>query len=257
MKLLTLNCHSWQEENQIEKIKILAKAIIEKDYDIICLQEVSQKINSKIEYENIKKDNYGLLLLKEIEILGGVNYDFFWDFSHIGYDIYEEGLCILTKKMMIEKESFFITNSKEKENWKARKILRGRIDDIDIYSCHLGWFEDDDEPFKEQVEKLIGRIKGKSILMGDFNNNGFIEGFGYTMLKEYGLIDTYEIAIEKDNGVTVEEEIAGWTGNKEELRIDMIFSTEKMDVLKSRTIFNGVNKEKISDHYGIEVEIRE
>ncbi|MGL4452748.1 MAG: endonuclease/exonuclease/phosphatase family protein, partial [Sarcina sp.] len=27
MKLLTLNCHSWQEENQIEKIKILAKAI--------------------------------------------------------------------------------------------------------------------------------------------------------------------------------------------------------------------------------------
>ena len=27
MKLLTLNCHSWQEDNQIEKIKYLAKII--------------------------------------------------------------------------------------------------------------------------------------------------------------------------------------------------------------------------------------
>ena len=42
MKLLTLNCHSWQEENQIEKIKYLAKIIKEKQYDVIALQEVSQ-----------------------------------------------------------------------------------------------------------------------------------------------------------------------------------------------------------------------
>ena len=27
MKLLTLNCHSWQEDNQLEKIKYLAKVI--------------------------------------------------------------------------------------------------------------------------------------------------------------------------------------------------------------------------------------
>ena len=45
MKLLTLNCHSWQEDNQIEKIKYLAKIIKEKQYDVIALQEVSQKIN--------------------------------------------------------------------------------------------------------------------------------------------------------------------------------------------------------------------
>ena len=48
MKLLTLNCHSWQEDNQIEKIKYLAKIIKEKQYDVIALQEVSQKINSKL-----------------------------------------------------------------------------------------------------------------------------------------------------------------------------------------------------------------
>ena len=48
MKLLTLNCHSWQEENQIEKIKYLAKIIKEKQYDVIALQEVSQNIDSNV-----------------------------------------------------------------------------------------------------------------------------------------------------------------------------------------------------------------
>ena len=38
MKLLTLNCHAWQEENQIEKIQHLAQVIKEKQYDVIALQ---------------------------------------------------------------------------------------------------------------------------------------------------------------------------------------------------------------------------
>ena len=47
MKLLTLNCHAWQEENQMEKIQYLAQVIKEKQYDIIALQEVSQLINTE------------------------------------------------------------------------------------------------------------------------------------------------------------------------------------------------------------------
>lgn len=258
MKLLTLNCHSWQEENQLEKIKILAKTIIENNYDIIALQEVSQRIDSEIVSDNIKEDNYGMILLREIEKLGEASYDFFWDFSHIGYDIYEEGLCIITKKKMIEKESFFITNSEDKTFWKTRKIVRGTIGNIDIYSCHLGWFIDDEEPFKIQCENLMNKIKErkrKAILLGDFNNNAFTKNEGYAMLKSYGLIDSYHLANEKDDGFTIECEIAGWEGNKEKLRIDIVFLTEEMEVLKCNTIFNGVNREIISDHYGVEVEI--
>ena len=45
MKLLTLNCHSWREENQLDKIKYLAKVISEEKYDVITLQEVSQRLN--------------------------------------------------------------------------------------------------------------------------------------------------------------------------------------------------------------------
>ena len=31
MKLLTINVHSWLEENQLEKLNILAKTIVEKN----------------------------------------------------------------------------------------------------------------------------------------------------------------------------------------------------------------------------------
>ena len=58
MKLLTLNCHSWQEENQVEKIKYLANVIKEKQYDVIALQEVSQRIDANSVDSKIKEDNF-------------------------------------------------------------------------------------------------------------------------------------------------------------------------------------------------------
>lgn len=47
MKLLTLNCHSWHEENQLNKICYLAETIKEMMYDVIALQEVSQLLCSQ------------------------------------------------------------------------------------------------------------------------------------------------------------------------------------------------------------------
>lgn len=58
MKLLTLNCHSWIEENQLEKMKYLAQVIKEKQYDVIALQEVSQSIEKSIVSGDIKEDNF-------------------------------------------------------------------------------------------------------------------------------------------------------------------------------------------------------
>ena len=48
MKLLTINVHSWLEENQLEKLNILAKTIVEKKYDVIAMQEVNQLISSEL-----------------------------------------------------------------------------------------------------------------------------------------------------------------------------------------------------------------
>jgi maltose 6'-phosphate phosphatase len=261
MKLLTLNCHSWQEEQQLEKIKILAETIKENRYDVISLQEVSQHIKAPLIEGLIREDNYALLLIEELRKIGVEDYVFKWDFSHIGYDIYEEGLAIMTRHEIIEDHSFFITKNRDQKHWKTRKIVgiklvhQGRP--ISFYSCHLGWWHDEEESYKFQVESLLAQIpKDESaILMGDFNSSAYVRKEGYDFLIGNGLYDTYELASMKDSGVTVKGKIAGWDDNKHDMRIDLILSAHPIQPKYSRVIFNGTYKPIISDHYGVEIEI--
>ena len=261
MKLLTLNCHSWQEENQIEKIMYLAKIIDEKKYDVIALQEVSQLISSKVIYENIREDNFALLLNEELKRLGNTKYHFYWDLAHLGYEYYSEGLCIMTKLPINKKSSFYVSKSTDIKYWKTRKLIKTKLDyngrDIVFYSCHLGWWKDDEEPFIYQADKLIKDIDRNELtfIMGDFNNNAYIRQEGYDYLIANGLIDTYSLAKEKDNGITVKGNIAGWDNNSEDLRLDIIFTNKNIEIKRSNVIFNGINKDVISDHFGVEVEI--
>ncbi|MBD7912202.1 endonuclease/exonuclease/phosphatase family protein [Clostridium cibarium] len=255
MKLLTLNCHSWKEEKQLEKIKYLAKTIGEEKYDVIALQEVSQRIDEKGE---IAKDNYAYMLIKELFILGMKEYKFIWDMSHIGYDIYQEGLALITKHNIVDYRSFYVSKSRDIKNYKSRKIIKAKIaidnEYFEFLSCHLGWWQDKDESFKNQVDNLLSNVNySKTFIMGDFNNDAFIKGEGYDYLLSKGLYDTYNLAKEKDSGVTVKGEIDGWEEHFKEKRLDLILTNKELEVKNSKIIFNGKNKEEISDHYGVQV----
>ncbi len=258
MKLLTLNCHSWQEENQMHKIKYLAEVINNKDYDVVALQEVSQLIESEVIEYPLKKDNFAILLKQELDNYNKDKYSFYWDFSHIGFDKYEEGLAIFTKHKVIDNESFLITNSSDKNYWKTRKIVKSKISYKDkilnFYSCHLGWWNDVEEPFDYQVDNLLKKSEPNeySFFMGDFNNNAFVRNEGYDYLISKGLKDLFVLANERDSGITVKGKIDGWDENKEKLRLDLVLSNNNIEVKTSKVIFNGKNKDIISDHFGVE-----
>ncbi|WGG46227.1 endonuclease/exonuclease/phosphatase family protein [Rossellomorea sp. DA94] len=263
MKLLTLNCHSWQEDNQLGKISILADDIAEKSYDVIALQEVSQLIESEIVHGLVKKDNFALVLLGELENRGVTDYTLVWDFAHIGYDVYEEGVAILMKHPVVEEHRFFISKSHDQSYWKTRKIVGATISyhgkPLTFYSCHLGWWTDEEEPFKYQVDSLMEQVTPESpfFLMGDFNNNALVRDEGYDYLLSKGLTDTFGEALERDSGITVRGNIAGWDENTVDLRLDLILSSTKIDVTSSRVIFNDGNKPVVSDHFGVEVVLAE
>lgn len=256
MKLLTLNCHAWQEENQLEKIKYLAKVISEEDFDVIALQEVSQLINDK---KGISKDNYVSILLKDLEDISKVKYNYVWDMSHIGYDKYEEGIAIITKHKIKQQDSFYISKNTDINEFRSRKIVKARITidekDYDFYSCHLGWWQDEIDSFENQADNLLKRVDENilSFFMGDFNNNAFIRNEGYDYLLEKGLKDTFKMAEERDEGITAVGEIDGWGKNKDNKRLDLILTNKAIEVIKSQVIFNDINKKIVSDHYGVKV----
>ena len=260
MKLMTLNCHSWQEDNQLAKIKILAERIKKEQYDVIALQEISQHVDGEYISGNIKSDNYVQVLINELNSINENAYEYVWDFSHIGYDVFEEGLAIVSRHKIKSYDSFYVSEDQNKNNYKSRKIVKATIEangkEIDFFSCHLGWWNDKEDPFKKQVDTLLKHIDDNklSFLMGDFNNNALLRNEGYDYIIAKGMIDTYIMAEEKDSGITVKGTIDGWRECSEDKRLDLILSNKKIEVKNSKVIFNRENY-IVSDHFGVEINI--
>ncbi len=118
----------------------------------------------------------------------------------------------------------------------------------------MGWWNDDEEPFQAQWEKICCHLKGKRNvwLMGDFNSSADRKEEGYELVSNSGWFDTYVLAQTKDSGFTVEKAIDGWKDNKvNKMRIDYIWCNAPQEISKSQIIFNGKNYAFISDHCGV------
>ena len=227
MKLLTINVHAWIEENQDEKMEILAKVIAENDYDVVAMQEVNQSMNSPVIFRAIRQDNYGWVLLEKISKYTDRTYYYHW----------AQSVNTITSRRI---------NS-------ATIEYKGQI--MEFYTCHMNLPTNQEEKMADNIQTILKRSQTDNlkILMGDFNTDAINSPEDYKMILSQGLYDTYTMAKEKDSGITVGGNIDGWSKSKEEKRIDYILSNKEIKVKSSKVIFNGENHPVVSDHYGLEV----
>lgn len=270
MKLLTINTHSILEEKYEEKCIIFSEAVAKIKPDIIAMQEVNQRVNSETASSPrvfgfrgesaipLKTDNHALKISQMLEKCGE-HYAFCWEGIKCGYCKFDEGIALFSRKPIQKAESYYLTDCKEYENFKTRKALAVWTDDGIFVSVHTGWYDDEDEPFSRQLTSLNKALKPYSdkeiYLMGDFNVPSHREDGGYPEILSSGWYDTYNMAVEKDGGYTVEGKIDGWLYESERKRIDYIFVNREIKIRSSRVIFNDNNEKRISDHNGILVEI--
>ena len=143
-----------------------------------------------------------------------------------------------------------------------------------FYSVHMGWWEDEEEPFASHWDRVAHEIDAHRTanetvwVMGDFNSPAGITGEGWDYVRASGWKDTYDLAKEKDGGITVGKVIDGWKerlsdqadeegilGGQgqllEGMRIDYIWCSRKVPILSSQVICNGRNYPVVSDHYGV------
>lgn len=272
MKLLTLNTHSLVEENYSEKLEHFAAAIEKEQPDIIALQEVNQSIFApeasfcKLKGFTpcgempVKADNHAYNTVKMLSERG-IDYRWTWLGIKEGYGKYEEGIALLSKGEITGTDILTVSSINNRRNWKTRKILGIRTGGQWFYSVHLGWWNDSEEPFQEQWEKLSAHTKkrGRVWLMGDFNSPACVKDEGYDMIKSDGWCDTFALANEKDSGITVGKSIDGWNNgvSMQGMRIDYIWCSEKAEITSSQVIFNGSNYPVISDHYGVIIKTKD
>lgn len=259
MKLLTLNTHSIIDDGYEKKIDILTKAILKHTPDVIALQEVMQSAKAKKANSDSNLKTVGEIPLKESNFALGVlnelkshKLDYSGVFLGIkkAYDRYDEGLAILSSKEINTVEAVQLTPFCDYNNWKTRFALGACIGDCWFYSLHFNWENDIDSPFEGEWSELVSTTKSKKNvwLMGDFNLTPSAKGYELITKSYY---DTYSLAKEVDNGITVKGEIDGWENQKESKRIDYIFTSKPTEIKSSSVIFNGKNEEIISDHFGI------
>ena len=267
----------------------------------------------------LRQDNYALRLAARLRQLG-TPYYWTWIPIKLGYGKYDEGLAIFSKTPVSDTDRFFISRSRDYGYWKTREILgvrtqAGGHEPFWVYTVHMGWWDDEEEPFNaqwEQVEKGLeaklakeraglsaegaadqtgdasgaedpglgagaSRAAGLSgtgadgplvWLMGDFNSPAQVRGEGYDLIAGWGWQDTYQLAQEKDSGITVEGVIDGWReklavdgsgqgGPGEDtvpgMRIDHIWCSKEVGIKRSQVLCDGRHYPKVSDHNGVMV----
>lgn len=279
MKILTLNTHSIMEINYEEKLLKFVEVVKEVSPDLFALQEVNQSLAMPEALDApetgyvvckdcrmaVREDNHAYRVAKLLQA-AGAQYYWTWLPIKIGYGIMDEGVAVFSKTRIEDTEQFFISSSRNYCNWKTRKLLGVYSNDMWFYSVHMGWWDDEEEPFKKQWDRAAELLKQKQqtcFVMGDFNSPAGKQAEGYDYVCRSGWLDTWQIAEKKDAGITVGGVIDGWRDkenvtsgqSKPGMRIDYIFCNRKVPVKSSQVVFNGVNYDVVSDHYGVLVEI--
>ena len=263
MKLLTLNTHSLSEKNESEKLQTIANFILKNDIDVIALQEVNQTMDKKavaapttyVGSDTLKEDNLDLLLSH----LLGNTYQWNWIGVKVGYDRFDEGVAIFTKHRILESENTRLTHTDDYSYWKKRNALGVHIDngkqDFWVYTAHLGWWNDDEEPFIDQWHVLNKQAQKSSLvyLAGDFNAPDELKDQSYDKVRADGWYDTRDLSAFVRGRYSAEGKIDGWEKSMQ-MRIDYIFTNRAEKVKTHKVVFDGHEEDVVSDHYGIYME---
>ena len=265
LKLLTINLHSYVEENWQIKLDNFTDYITSALPDVVAMQEVNQTLDSpfcglltncfSVDYDlPLRKDNYGLKV-SEILKRKNCNYHYVWLGIKESYGRFEEGLGFLLKEEPLRIKPVLLSRTTDKANWKKRMALGVKSGGVWFYNLHMGRWDDKEEPFIRQWSTFCHSIPKdeKTVLMGDFNAPSDALNEGYASVISTGWLDTYTLASQKDEGFTVRGKIDGWNDSNSSKRIDYVFVNFSCDVASSHTVFNGECQNVISDHFGIEV----
>lgn len=255
LKVLILNLHCYQEENQDEKFTQIAKAINELDVDIICFQEVA-------EYWRDGEGDWESNSAKLINDRLTKPFHLHTDWSHLGFDKFREGVAILSRFPLSHHDARYVSDSHDIYSIHSRKVVMAKahvpyIGAINVFSAHLSWIEDG---FKGQFERLhewaestqADDVKA-TLLCGDFNVTAGTSGYEYVVnSNQYD--DQYLAANEQG----VFEQIfrvndAHWQDLlAEDYRIDYIFMNKdsQLQVCSAKVLFTDDDYGRVSDHCG-------
>ena len=121
--VLTVNLHTYQELQQNEKFHLLANVIGKMDIDFIAFQECAQNKSTAINTGIIRQDNMAFIISNILKEKYNADYNYIWNWAHYGWDVWEEGVAVLSKHTLINSEDRYISSSTSTGNITSRKAI--------------------------------------------------------------------------------------------------------------------------------------
>lgn len=251
LRVLTLNLHCNQEENQDAKLSLIAQVIRDHDIDVVCFQEVAEPWN----------DGHGdssVNTAKTIRDRIGRPYHLHLDWSHQGFGQYRESCAILSRHEFVATDSCYVSNGRDVFDINTRKAVMVQIrvpyaGIVNVICAHLSWW---DSGFCDQFMRLRQWIDSQqstegvaTLLCGDFN--AAANSAGYALMTEHGDFVDQFLA-----GGRAGRNSAGRTMTISENRIDYVLLRrgDRLTAVDSRELFTDTTYGRVSDHPGYLVE---
>lgn len=267
--ILTINLHTYQESQQDKKFSLITDVIGKMDIDFITFQECAQHKSATVIDGIIREDNMALIISDRLKEKYDVDYNYVWHWAHYGWDIWEEGISILSKYPLLDTDERYISSNTSTKSITSRKAIYGSYQMVDgkinIFSTHTHWRTSvSDEEHNNQikniklmsVEKEAMASDAITFVCGDFNVNPtsdypWSEGYN-TMMENSDYVDTFFEIYPKANN-TPTQSIYNTIGGTYPGRIDYIFMKEnsRYQVLESQIIFTNSVVGRVSDHFGV------
>lgn len=263
LKAMTLNLHTYQEDDQARKFAQVARAIRELDVDVVCLQEVGENWN----------DGAGDWVSNAARLINDQlpkPYHLHADWSHLGFDRYREGVAILSRHPFAYVDSGYVSDSRDPFDIHSRKVVMAqvRVPDmgpVNVFSAHLSWPSDGFYPQFERLlrwteEKQAPEVAG-TLVCGDFNVAAGSEAFRHVVdagaweeqFLKIAQPDVFRRVFRERRGDPME-----WLAG--DGRIDFVWlnAGARLRAIRAEEIFTPARYGRVSDHtgYWVEFELR-
>ena len=259
LKAMTLNLHTYQEEDPLRKFELVARAIRERGVDLVCLQEVGENWNGGA-------GDWASNAARIINSHLPEPYHLRADWSHLGFDRYREGVAILSRHPFVFTDSGYVSDSQDPYDIHSRKIVMAQVQVpyfglINVFSAHLSWPSGGFYPQFDRLQRWAAEKHAPeataTLLCGDFNISAGSEA--YRHIVDTGEFEDQYLKIVKPaafQSVFRDRQGDALRLLEQDGRIDYLWlrNGSRLRAIAAEELFTPTRYGRVSDHTAYEVE---
>ena len=166
---------------------------------------------------------------------------------------------MILSKNPIKVKDILVSAVDDEHDYHTRRVLAAETE-VDskpatVVSLHMSWFGKGFESEWAKLEEALSDFPSPLILMGDFNNPTDTAGYDMILNSPLDLQDSHKVAKSIQGDHTIIEDIDGWEGNKQSLKVDHVFTSKDIEIQSSTVVFDGGESPIVSDHFGLAVDL--